>query len=163
MTTVQALYSGSGAGTSITWTSAGTLANAAAAGCLAIDNTSNLYLDAAVYIAVGIGTTAAPRFINLWAAASEDGTNYTSNSATTDAYSGADAAVTLGLPPVFLGPFYHPTQQNSVTAKIIIPSIRDMFGGLILPKKWGLIIENQSGAAFTSLSAEYRGYKLTNV
>ena len=163
MTTLKALYSSSSTGTSITWTSAATLATGSAAGCAAIDNTSNLYIDAAVYIAIGLGTVASPKYVNIWLSVTEDGSNWLGNSATTDAYAGTDAAVTLGNPCAFLGPFVQPTQQASVTGKIVIPSVRDIAGGLVLPKKWGLIVENQSGAAFTSLSAEYTGYQLSNV
>jgi len=163
MTTVKALYSATGAGTALTWTSAGTLANASAAGCAAVDNQTNLYIDAMVYIAIGIGTVANPKYVNIWLSSSEDGTNYTGNSATTDAYAGSDAAITLGAPPTFIGPFTQATVQSTVTAKIVIPSLIAFFGGLVLPKKWGLIVENQSGAAFTSFSAEYSGIQFSNV
>lgn len=159
-TTIKPLF---GTSTSITWTSAATLANTNAAGCAAIDNTSNLFLDAYVYIAAAVGTVASPKVINIYGSFSEDGTNYLGNSATTDAYSGTDAAVTLGSPTIFTAPFYFPTQQSSVTAKLVIPSVCKLLGVLILPRKWGLIIENQSGAALTSLSATYTGVNPQNV
>ena len=164
MTTVKALYSASGAGTSITWTSANTLASGGVAGCLAIDNTTNLYVDAMVMIQVGVGVVAAPKSIDIWGSLSEDGSTYLGNPSGTDNYTGTDAALTaLGAPPVFYGPFTHPTNTASITTKIVIPSVRDLFGGLVLPKKWGLIIVNNSGVAFTSLSAEYTGVQLSNV
>lgn len=159
-TTLKPVY---GTSTALTWTSAGTLANGSAAGCLAVDNTSNLFDDAYVYIAIGVGTVASPKYINVWVAGSEDGTNYLGNSATTDAYAGTDAAVTLGAPTVFAGPYFQATTQASVTGKLFIPSVAKLMGTLILPRKWGLIVENQSGAAFTSLSATYTGLQLQNV
>lgn len=159
-TTVKPLY---GTSTALTWTSAGTLGNTSAAGCAAVDNTSNLFLDAYVYIAAAVGTVASPKVINVYGSFSEDGTNYLGNSATTDAYAGADAAVTLGSPTIFTAPFYFPTQQSTVTAKLVIPSVCKLLGVLMLPRKWGLIIENQSGAAFTSISASYTGVNPQNV
>lgn len=147
-----------------TMTASNNLASAGAAGIAAIDNTGNLYLDAMVKILVPVGAVAAPKYINVWFSGSEDGTDYLSNSATTDAYAGADGAITLGAPPLFIGPWPTNTQQASVTVKILIPSICKAFGMLILPRKWGLIIENQTGVAFNGQpSGEYSGINLDNV
>ena len=165
MTTVKALYSASGAGTAITWTP-GALASGGARGCAAIDNTSFLYVDAAVMIQVAVGVVAAPKYINIWGSLSEDGTNWLGNPSGTDNYVGTNATLTaLGSPSVFFGPFTHPTNTASVTTTIVIPSIRDLFGGLVLPKKWGLIFENQTGVALpnTTFAAEYTGIQLSNV
>jgi hypothetical protein len=164
MTTVKALYASTGSGTSITWSTAVSLGSGNAAGCAAIDNTTNLYIDASVYISVLLGAVAAPKYIHVWFAASEDGTNYTGNSGTADDYTGTDHQLAqLGTPPTFLGPFFHPTPTASVTTHIIIPSLLAVYGGIALPKKWGLIIENQTGAPFgNTVTAEYTGINLTN-
>jgi len=162
MTTVSANLAASASITVSTALNSLTTGSAAQLG--SIDNSTNLYLDALVSIYIAVGTVASPKYINVWAAASEDGTTFTGNSATTDAYTGTAGSITLGSPTSFFGPFFFPTQQSSVTAQIIIPSMRDLFGGLILPRKWGLIVENQSGASFASSghSATYSGVKLTN-
>ena len=162
MSTVSAKYATS---TAITISTAlNSLATGSAAQLGSIDNGTNLYLDAMVSLYIVLGTVASPKYINIWAAASEDGTTFTGDSATTDAYTGTAGSITLGSPTSFFGPFFFPTQQSSVNAQIIIPSMRDMFGGLVLPRKWGLIVENQSGAAFASSghSASYTGVQLTN-
>ena len=165
-TTLQPSYSASGAGTSITITSAATLANGNAAGCTGIDNTGSLYIDATVQILATLANTSpgSDQLINIWFAASEDGTNYTStNGANLDNYTGADAAVTLQSPTLFRGPFSIPTPNQNLATRVIIPSVVKFFGGLVLPKKWGFIVENRSGMAFTAFSAEFTGINMKNV
>lgn len=166
MTVLKAQYSSLGAGTGITITSAATLANLGAAGCVAIDNTSNLYLDAMMMLQIGIasGTIAQDKLVNIWFALSEDATNYTGTTgASLDNYVGSDASVTLQNPTLFRGPFVIPVQNSNLTVKAMIPSVIKYIGGIVLPKKWGLIVENRCGLPFASFSAEYTGLNYQGV
>lgn len=153
MTTVSAKY---GTSTAITITAA-TLASGSARGCAAIDNTTNLFLDAALTLLIGVGTVSGTNpGINVWLGGENDGTDYTDN------YAGTDAAVTLRSPNNLRGPFFLATPTSTVTYNLIIPSFVQIFGGLVLPPKWGLVVDNETGAAFTSLSAAYTGIGLTD-
>lgn len=120
------------------------LANGSAWGGAAVDNGTNKYVDALLYLAIPLasGSPASDKAINVYFYASEDGTNYTDNSG------GTDASITLRSPTNFLGPFVIATPASgSVTYKAVIPSVARMFGGII-PRKWGIVVENRTGLAF---------------
>jgi hypothetical protein len=121
------------------------LASAAARECTAVDNGTNLYLDAELSLAIplAVGTpTASTAAINVYFYSTEDGTNFLDNA------TGSDAAVTLRSPTNLLGPAVFPTPTaGALTYKCVVASIARMFGG-ILPRKWGFVVENQTGLAF---------------
>lgn len=131
------------------------LANAAARESTAIDNTTNLFLDAMLYVSVKLtaGTPAAGAGVDVYAYASVDETNYTDNA------TGADAALTMRSTPnlILLGRIMT-SAAGALTWKQMFVSIAGAFGG-ILPPKWGIVIDNQSGFALDSSgnALSYRG------
>ncbi len=145
------------------------LATASSRGSASVDNSTNLYADALVTVVITIASgtpTAAGAFVNVYVFGSEDGTNFgTINSATagTPGTDGAFGALTAT--PNLIGPV---AQVAAVTATSSgertfrsqpIP-LAQAFGGS-LPRKWGLLIENQTGLAFstsTTTTAQYVSY-----
>jgi hypothetical protein len=109
-----------------------------------IDNTSNLFTDALIFLRIksgasGVSTTG---YVNIWAfATANDGTNRSENAGS------GDAAITLVSPTnlKFLGLM---NMVNVGTFYTVGPlSVASVFGG-ILPAKWGIVVQNQSGGAF---------------
>jgi len=143
-----------GASTAITITLA-SLANAAARESLVVDNTSNLYLDALVLVIAKLaaGSPAGVKALYIYAYGSEDGTNYTDNA------TGADAAITLRSPTNLrlIGAISVP-DSGALSFKSHPMSIAAAFGG-VMPRKWGIVLSNQSGVALDSSgnSASYSG------
>jgi hypothetical protein len=133
------------------------LANASARQSTVVDNTSNLYIDALIggEFTTGSGTLSTPAFINIYVYALTDGTNY-SGSAT-----GSDSAWSL------------PTYKNvTIAATVYVNtagtieyfsprSVAACFGG-VLPAKWGVIVENETGLSLSSGTITYTGINLTN-
>jgi hypothetical protein len=122
-----------------------------------IDNTSNLFDDALVYLKLKLqtGTPANDKAIYVYFYCSEDGSNYTDN------VTGADAAVTLRVPTNLFGPFIvQCPDSGGLSYKVIIPSVAGFFGGR-LPPKWGIVIRNYTGIALDATEGnhtkEYRG------
>ena len=129
----------------------------------AIDNTSNLYLDAMVYLAIPLqtGTPANDKAIYVYFYGSEDGTNYTDNA------TGRDAALTLRVPTNLRGPWIISCPDSgALTYKTVIPSVASFFGGE-MPRKWGLVVNNYTGTTFNAtegnLIKTYTGIKETIV
>ena len=150
--------------TAITCTLA-SLASSATAGrsCAAVDNTSNLYDDALLYIAVKTSSSALANdkacYVYLYG--SEDATNFNGSSAEAE---GTDAAVTLDSPTNLIGPFVIACPAVSVTYKKVI-SVAAAFGG-IMPRKWGFVLQNYTGQALDSTGGNhvttYTGITYTN-
>lgn len=145
-----------GASTSFTLTLA-SLASGSARESTSVDNSSNLFLDAAVQLGLRLatGVPSGDKVINVYFYGSIDGTNYDDNA------TGADAALTLRTPSNFKGPHVIQTPiEGAITFKSIIPSIAYFFNG-ILPVKWGIIVENKTGLALGSTETDhtykYRG------
>src|SRR5262245_52806957 len=114
-----------GTSSSVTITFA-SLATGNARECTAVDNSSNKYLDAILYLAIKLatGTPGSDKAINVWFYASEDGTNYTDNA------SGSDAALTMRAPTNLRGPFVISTPDSGgLTYKAVIGSVAAFFGG----------------------------------
>ena len=133
------------------------LADASARESTSVDNSSNLFLDASIYLALTLaaGQPADEQVINIYFYSSVDGTNFDDNA------TGADAALTLRTPSNFKGPHViNCPDSGGVAWKSMIPSVAYFFNG-ILPVEWGIIVENQSGLAFDSTAgnhtAKYRG------
>jgi hypothetical protein len=139
-----------GTSTAITCTLA-SLAAAAAREGTAVDNTSNLYLDAMLYLALKLqaGTPASDKAIYIWFYGSEDGTNYTDNA------TGSDAALTMRSPSNLRGPFVISTPDaGGLTYKGVIGSVAAFFGGT-LPRKWGFVVQNQTNIAFDATEGNH--------
>lgn len=131
------------------------LASSATAGreSTAVDNSSNLYVDALVTVIVDLaaGAPANDQAVFIYAYSSEDGTNYTDNA------TGTDAAITLRVPTnlKLIGIINTPVDGAVYTQ---VMSVAQAFGG-VLPRKWGIVVRNYSGQAFASggNSASYSG------
>ena len=132
------------------------LAQAACRGSAAIDNTTNKFKDAIVYLGIPIltGTPASDKVINVYAYGSEDGTNYDDNAL------GTDAAITLRVPTnlKLLGQIATP-DGGALTYKKTF-RVAWAFDG-VLPPKWGIAVENRTNLAFNATEANiiklYRG------
>ncbi len=151
-----------GTTTNITITLA-SLANNAARQSNSIDNSSDLFLDAEVYLAIPLqaGTPANDLIINIWMYGSHDGTNFG------DPASGTDSAITIRNPTNLRGPFpLNAPDAGALTYKAFIPSVAQFFGG-IMPIRWGIVVENRTNIAFNATEAnfvkQYRGIKVTTV
>ncbi len=145
------------------------LATASARGSNSVDNSTNLYPDALVTVTVTIASgtpTSTGSFVNVYVFGSEDGTNFgTINSATagTPGTDGAFGALTVT--PNLIGPIAQIaavtiTSTGERTFRSQPIPIAQAFGGS-LPRKWGILIENQTGLAFstsTTTTAQYVSY-----
>ncbi len=136
--------------TSITCTLA-SLASGSSRECTAIDNGTNLYLDALVYLAIALqtGTPAGDKCVYVYAYGSEDGTNYGDNA------TGTDAAVTMRSPTnLRLIGMINTPDAGALTYKSQPMSVAAAFGG-ILPRKWGIVIQNATGVAFNATEGNH--------
>jgi hypothetical protein len=112
----------------------------------AVDNTSNLWLDALVFIQVksASSSTSATGSVNLYAYGTADGgTLYT------DTATGTDGSITLTSPPNMRLIGVVNVVANSTTYNAGPFSVAQAFGG-ILPDHWGVVVENVSGASLDS-------------
>ncbi len=101
-------------------------------------------------------TIGAQSAVNIFVSASEDGTVYDDN----DQYSGTNNTQTaLRLPANYKGPVVMGATINVVTA--ITFSLRQVCGG-ILPRKFGLILQNQCNQTIVTKSASYTPVAFTN-
>ena len=131
-------------------------------GGAAVDNTSNKYDDALVYVQFKVGTGVAnDRAIYVYVYGSEDGTNYDGSSAENV---GTDAAVTLDTVTNLRGPVPVSVSTNSITVKKVF-SVASFFGG-VMPRKWGVVVQNFCGSALTGTPSDhavtYTGITYTN-
>lgn len=127
------------AGSTITCTLA-SLVTTAARSCLAVDNTSTLYLDVLVQVQIksGAAATSTTGYVNVYAYGTTDGgTTYAEGA-------GTDASITLTVPANVKLVGRLNVVANATTYKSEPFSVAAAFGG-VLPQKWGIIIENQSG------------------
>jgi hypothetical protein len=134
---------------------AAALANGTARASLYVDWSSALLLDASLYLEITIasGAPANQKKANVYLYTSMDGANYD------DPATGADAAITLTNPSnlTLIGSVEMPTDKAGAASwKKWFPSIAQFFGGYV-PLRWGIVIENQTGQAFTACVAKYKG------
>lgn len=124
------------------------LASASARGSTAIDNSSGLYLDAGVMVKIKTGASgvSASGFVSVYAYGTVDGgTTYT------DGFAGTDGAFTVSAVKL-IGTF--PAIANATTYTSQVMSVAAAFGG-ILPAKWGIVVQNNSGGAFDSTEGNH--------
>jgi len=125
-------------------------------GSVVVDNTTNLYLDALVQVQIksGAGSTSANGYVNIYAYGTVDA----ADSLYTEGSTGTDQAITLTVPTNarLIGTLN--MVANSVTYVSEPFSVAAAFGG-VLPEKWGIFVENQSGGTFdgTTAFAYYQG------
>lgn len=148
---IKAKFGSSGVAITCTFTS---LANNGQRQSDAVDNTSNLYLDALVGIVVktAASSTSASGFVAVYAYGTADGgTDYS------DGASGSDGSITLTVPPNMRLIGVLNCVANSTTYKGLF-SVAAAFGG-VLPAKWGIVVENKTGATLDASvgSSYYQG------
>lgn len=122
----------------------------------AVDNTTNLFLDAFVQVKVKTGASAtnAAGYIQVFAYGSADGgTDYS------DGVTGTDGAFTATNPPNLRLIGIINAVANSTTYVGGPFSVAAAFGG-ILPDHWGIVIDNESGSTLDASvgSVWYQGY-----
>jgi hypothetical protein len=128
------------------------LSNAAARSSDYVDNSSNVYIDASVRVKVGTGvTTGTDNAVYVYGYGAEDTTNFGGWT------SGTNAAIltTMSNMPLLgivstglLPPF------TSTDLTIYIGSVASSFGGN-LPKYWGVVLDNRSGASLVNTAANH--------
>lgn len=127
------------------------LANDAARASTVVDNSSNLFLDALVSGKTKSGSSgvSSAGTLNIYAYATVDGgSNYTEGA------TGTDAAITLTNPPNLKLVGIVNVVANSTAYKFGPFSVAAAFGGT-LPEKWGLVVENKTGAALTATAGDH--------
>lgn len=143
----------------------GALAQAAARQSAAVDNTSNLFLDALVQFQVVIPDSApgSDKVINIYVAGATAIGKWPGASATVDNVTGTDAGITLAAPTTLrlLGSISVTTQNLTYTSQPL--SVAWAFGGT-LPPYWSIIVENRTNVAFTTATGvlSYVGVYSTN-
>jgi hypothetical protein len=90
------------------------------------------------------GTPSGSKAVFVWVFTSEDGTNFLGNAGA------SDAAITLDSPHQFPLGCVIPISAQSI-ARGGSFSLKAACGGSI-PLQWGIIIENQTGIAFSALT-----------
>jgi len=108
------------------------------------------YDDYMLQLSLGISTptSAASKAIYVWFYGSADGTNFT------EPATGADAAITIGTNHNLLGPFPVAVNVGTLQYDVCISSIAQYFGG-ILPKKWGIVVENQANGSLNGTESNF--------
>lgn len=126
------------------------LVTAAARSCLAIDNTTNLFLDALVQLQIKspASATAATGYISVYAYGTVDGgTTYPEGC-------GTDVGVTLTAPNNLRLIGTINMVANATTYKSMPMSVAQAFGG-VLPAKWGICVVNNSGGTLDSTGGNH--------
>lgn len=155
-----------GTSTAITCTLAG-LASSATAGRMSasVDNTTNLYVDAMLYLAVKTSgaTLANDKACYVYLYGSEDGTNYSGS--TQEGTAGTDSAVTFDNPTNLKGSYVISCISGNQTFKLVIGSVASAFGG-VMPRKWGFALQNYTGQPLSVTEGDhtktYTGVYYTN-
>lgn len=148
MANILSLYGTSNQPITITLAS---LANNTQRASTVVDNSSTVWLDALVQVQVKSGASAvsATGAVNVYAYGTSDGGTTYSEGAT-----GTDAAITLTVPPNARLIGVLNVVANAVTYKSSPMSVAAAFGG-VLPQKWGIIVENKSGAALDATEGSH--------
>ena len=127
----------------------------------AVDNTSNDFLDALVFVKAktAASSTAATGSINIYAYGTADG-----GATYSDGASGADGSITLTAPPNMRLIGVLNAVANSTTYEGGPFSVAAAFGG-VLPDHWGIVIENKTGNTLDASvgSSWYQGVYATVV
>lgn len=150
--TVKALFGTSNQAFTITLTSR---TNTACQESTVIDNSTSLYLDALVMVKVKANAsgTGSNGVVNVYAYGTADGGTTYSGSAT-----GSNAAYTPTVPTQLRLIGTINVVANGVTYNGGPFSVANAFGG-VLPEKWGIVVENLSGATLDASvgNAWYQG------
>jgi|SRR5215831_24624 len=157
-TTLEAKYGTNNQSITCTFTS---LTNNSQRQSTAIDNTSNLFLDALVQLKIksAASATSTTGSVNIYAYGTADGgTDYS------DGATGTDGSITLTSPPNMKLIGVANVVANSTTYIAGPFSVAAAFGGII-PDHWGIVVENKSGATLDASvgSAWYQGIQQQGV
>ena len=140
-----------GTSTALTMTLA-SLASSATAGwqSTAVDNVTPGYVDALLQVRfkLATGTPSVDQVVYLYVYGSEDGTNYT------DAITGTSGALTLRNPTNMTLLANYVVQSGGLTFVGAPISVALGFTG-IMPRKWGVVIKNTTGLAFTATAGDH--------
>lgn len=155
MATINQLYGTTNQSITCTITSLG---SGSARESTAVVNTANLFMDVKVQVKVKTNAagTSATGAVNVFAyATGDDGTTYSGGA------TGTDAAYTANKDQlIFLGSI--PAVANATTY-VGLFSLSRAFGYGGIPAKWGIVVDNQSGAALDAAvgAAVYQGISAT--
>lgn len=122
------------------------LADAAWRQSLAVDNGTNLFIDAHLGGSIQTGTTpTVDTTIDIYAYGSYDGTNFTGGA------SGSDAAYTADGEELLFRLVESITVDATSNQDYVFGpvSIASLFGG-VLPETWGIVMKNNTGAALNA-------------
>lgn len=134
-------------------------------GSATVDNTTNLYIDASLTIAVKTSASALANdkacYVYLWGMTGDASTPSGSSAEAV----GTDAAVTIDSPSNLRGPFVLNCPASSATYRLTIGSVAGAFGG-VMPQKWGFVLRNYTGQALDATEGNhlktYAGITFTN-
>jgi len=155
MATINQLYGTTNQSITCTITSLG---SGSARESTAIVNTANLFMDVKLQVKIKTNAagTSATGAVNVFAyATADDGTTYSGGA------TGTDAAYTANKDQlIFLGSI--PAVANATTY-VGLFSLSRAFGYGGIPAKWGIVVENLSGAALDASvgAAVYQGISAT--
>ena len=119
-----------------------------------VNNTSNNYLDAMVYLEIptlATTTSANDKAIYVYAYGGVSGDDFT------DTATGSDAAITLKTPTNLKLIQVISTPDTSTTYKAMIGSVANSFGGN-LPPNWGIVVQNFSALTFNATENNFTKY-----
>ena len=153
MATTAKITYGASTTTVITLTTLAASTTGAGRQSLALDNTTNLFLDAMLYVecAVTTGTIGMDKCVYVYLYGSEDGTTFNEDTVT-----GTDGTIAFNITGnnlILGGVINFATSATGLCAQnIIIPSVATCFGGT-MPRKWGFVIYNSTNIALSTTEA----------
>lgn len=130
------------------------LASTSSRASTVVDNSTNLFLDAFVFLKLksnAAGVTATGAALVYAYATADGGTSYTEGA------TGTDAAITLVSPSNLrlIGVINVVAVATTYTAGPF--SVASAFGGT-LPEKWGIVVQNKSGAALDATAGNHAAF-----
>lgn len=123
----------------------------------AVDNTSNLFIDALVSGFVDVGSVSGDKQVLIYAYGSADGGTTYSGQNGANSITGTDVGFTRADPTDLrlIGVLACPT--SSVKMLFGPYSVAQAFGG-ILPASWGIVVFNDSGATFSATAGNNKAW-----
>jgi hypothetical protein len=144
-------YGSDGQAITITLTSLG--ASGGARESAAVDNSTDLFLDALVQVKTktGAGTIGSDPYLYLYVLGSDDGGTTWPSPAT-----GTDASVSTpdnNTKAKLLGAVHMPSASTAYKSNLF--SVLQAFGGIAIPKKWSILALNQTGVSLSSTAGDH--------
>lgn len=129
-----------------------------------VDNTGNMFVDVLVQLSIklGAGSPSGEKIVYVYVFASEDGTRLTDNA------TGTDGTISLRQPTnLRLLGVIHTPDAGGLTYTSHPMSLLAAFGGLAIPRKWGIVVQNNTGVTFSGTEGDhqktYTGVRLQTV